>query len=189
MKKLFLSALLCTTLSGKSVVYFTPDDRPLRPLTTLLRHAQKRILVATYQFSHRVLAQQLCAAKARGCIVEVVVDGSTLAMENNVVPMLQEATIPVFVYHAPRGNNLCHHKYAVIDDEVWSGSMNWTYRGMKHNQENAIHCDEAPVTQRYAQQFALLKKRCEQLAPLHPSPTKKDMWSRLKRSVSRLLDW
>lgn len=146
--------------------------------------------MAVYQFSHRTLAQNLCAAKKRGCTVEVVVDSSTLEMENSVVTTLRDASIPVFVYHAPRGNNLCHHKYAVIDNETWSGSMNWTYRGMKYNQENAIHCDEDAVTKRYLQQFVLLKKRCELLAPLQPNEGKKKskgLWARLKRGVRDLL--
>jgi phosphatidylserine/phosphatidylglycerophosphate/cardiolipin synthase-like enzyme len=183
--------LLCSNaLHTRSTIYFTPDDKPLRPLTTLLRNAEKHILVCVYQFSHRALAQHLCAAQKRGCKVEVIVDSSTLEMKNHVVDILRNATVPVFVYHAPQGNHLCHHKYAVIDNETWTGSLNWTYRGFKNNQENAVHCDEKPIAQRYAQQFALLKKRCERLVPLRNTAgltSEKGMWERLRGAVARLL--
>ena len=171
---------IATTLSPKSTIYFTPDDKPLRPLTTLLRHARHRILVATYQFSHRALAQHLVHAHTRGCRVEVVVDVSCLEMRNSVLPTLRDAGIPVFVYHST-GRSLCHHKYAVIDDETWTGSMNWTYNGMTRNQENGVHCDEAAIATRYAQQFAVLKKRCERIAK---TP---GLWERLRRGVRELL--
>ena len=77
-------------------------------------------------------AEHLVHAHKRGCTVEVVVDVSCLEMRNSAVPTLRDAGIPVFVYHST-GRSLCHHKFAVIDDDTWTGSMNWTYNGMTRN--------------------------------------------------------
>lgn len=187
-KSLVLSLfLLCFTSTSfaKTQVYFSPDDKPLRALTTLLRTAEKRIFVAMYQFSAKPLAQLLIAAHKRNVRVEIIVDQATTELPNNCLGILKDAGIPVFI-HAPKNKTLNHHKFAVVDGCVWTGSMNWTYRGLSHNQENSLLCDESGVTARYAKQFDVLKHRCERVIPQETAPTT-GLLERLRKNIAQLL--
>jgi len=53
-----------------------------------------------------------------------------------------------------------HHKYAIIDNTVWTGSFNFT-KGGSNNQENAVIIKNSThVTEKATTNFNLLWNRC-----------------------------
>ncbi len=162
--------LLCSiagSIHAKSSVYFAPDDDPRTELIALIDDAQESILVAVYTFTEQLLAKALIRAHERGVQVEVVLDTYSESKWGKV-KMLQKAGIPVHIY-APKPRNsekyvgIMHDKYAVFDNtKVWTGSYNWTFSANFRNQENALLIEDEPkISARFAQQFEVLKERCE----------------------------
>jgi phosphatidylserine/phosphatidylglycerophosphate/cardiolipin synthase-like enzyme len=163
---LIFSTLL-TSCSATVTVYFSPDDKPEKHLLRHLSQAQTRIHAAVYSFTNAAVARALIAAHDRGVIVQVISDETCmLADAYHKAAFLREQGIELLLYpHKKSG--IMHNKFALIDDEVWTGSMNWSRSGCWRNQENCLVCDETAVLQRYEKQFKKLKQRC------FPLPRKK----------------
>lgn len=54
---------------------------------------------------------------------------------------------------------LMHNKYAIIDEQIWTGSFNWTVAADTKNQENALFIKhEAEVVARFLQNFKKLEE-------------------------------
>ncbi len=59
---------------------------------------------------------------------------------------------------------LMHNKYAVIDDQLWTGSFNWTVAANTRNQENALLISgEAELISKYLKNFEELVANSSQL--------------------------
>jgi len=143
------------TQRRSSRIFFIPDHKKelRRELASALEQAHVRVCIAMYAFTATWCWQLLAAAAARGVAVQVLleptqVDSAVLhryAYKNG---------IELRRYTAPQG--ILHHKLAIIDDEVWYGSMNWTRAGMRHNQENEARIVDAAVTARVLETFRQL---------------------------------
>jgi len=141
-------------------VYFSPDDKPEKALISTLQQAREKIWVAVYALTNKKITQALIDAHNNGVAVQVVSDQSyMLGDKYNKVEMLQENGIDLFLY-PETAPGIMHNKFAIIDEQVWTGSMNWTVSGNRRNQENCILTDQKEVVERYARQFTELKARC-----------------------------
>ncbi|MBB64575.1 MAG: hypothetical protein CMO81_05880 [Waddliaceae bacterium] len=106
------------------------EDRVLELLST----AKKTLRVAMFTWTNPKITQAVCAAKARGVDVEVLLDRqSSQKTSAKVAEALKDHGIPVFLN---RHSQLLHHKFAVIDDETLIlGSANWTRAAFEKNAE------------------------------------------------------
>jgi len=184
---LFWGVCITIIAYGKTEVHFSPDDQPTQHLIRALNTAQARILCAMYAFTNKPIAQTLLTAHRNGISVQVIVDESTLENRYNKVESLSSEHVPVFVYRHSSNRGLMHNKYAVVDNTVWTGSMNWTQAGNSRNQENLLRCDDPETVARYAQQFEILKKRCaHRISPPHTTHTVK---TRLQGILEKILGY
>jgi cardiolipin hydrolase len=174
------SGTLLRTKDGRvCTALFAPDDKWYITLLSLIEHEQEAIRIAVYLLTDGRLAEALCAAHARGVVVEIVTDPSCANDKSNKLGMLCQAGIHVYVYTpADRGimANLMHNKFALFAHSlydrpiVWTGSANVT-RSAEFHQENILIVDDADVCAQYQRQFDILKKRAETYRP--PSAHKK----------------
>jgi cardiolipin hydrolase len=83
------------------------------------------------------------------------------------VPLLQEAGIPVFVYHSTSTGliaDIMHNKFALFVNNyesrplVWTGSFNFTKSAHARNRENVTVTDDARLVKKYQKEFERLKK-------------------------------
>lgn len=163
------SFALASLAFGKSVVLFSPDDKPTKHLIQHINAAQTRIYAAVYMLTDKRIAQALIDAKNRGVDVQIVTDQATSESPYGKAGLLKENNVEtnVFFTVSPHFNNfnpLMHHKFAIIDNHVWTGSFNWTVSANSKNQENVIYTDEKEVCDKYLAQFEKLKQRCLVLA-------------------------
>ncbi len=192
MKRLFsFSCVLAVALAFSyalpiTEVLFSPDDRPKNKLLTLIASAKQKIYAAVYMFTDKDIAQALVIAKQKGVDVRVVVDPTSTVTKYAQVFMLCKNKIPVFVFDTkqhhstnPRASAfapLMHHKFAVIDGVIWTGSFNWTISANGRNQENVIIFDDKLAHQRYEQQFAVLVQRCRVLSEQNVPEKENNFW-------------
>lgn len=142
-------------------ILFSPDDSPVSKLIRAINKAKVRILVAMYMLSDKNIADALIAARNRNVHVELIVDPLSMGKYGKAQYLMQ-AGIPVYVMASPSNGfsaPLMHHKMGLIDDEVWSGSMNWTIAGNDRNQENVIITNDPGIMQRCEAQFQIVKQR------------------------------
>ncbi|MFH1461465.1 MAG: phospholipase D-like domain-containing protein [bacterium] len=154
------------SLSGKQHVLFSPDDNISEKLITTINNTKKNIYAAIYMFTDKKIALALIEAKnQRGVDVQVITDQSCLESKFGKVDMLKNGKIDIFVYknnlkNKKRASKLMHNKFAIFDNEVCTGSFNWTIQANKRNKENLIFIDDQNIYKKYCDQFELLKKKC-----------------------------
>jgi len=128
-------------VSGTVQVLFTPEDDAAGQIVQAIEHAQKQVLVQTFSFTSREIAQALISAKQRGVDVRIVTDAEQIQkMERSKVPTVAESGVPVFV---DSQHDSAHNKVMVIDagsanSVVITGSFNFTHAAQFKNAENLL---------------------------------------------------
>lgn len=162
-------SLVIIQVIGHTEVLFAPDDQPTEKLMSLIKKSHKKIYAAVYMITDKKIAQELINAKRRGVDVKVVVDASTIDSLYGKGSMLKENNIDLYVFRSKSKRQgkkefagaLMHNKFALIDDQLWTGSFNWTKRANNENQENVIVTTDKEIYAKFEQHFHILKDRCE----------------------------
>ena len=103
-----------------------------------------------------VLAVELLAACERGVDVRVIVDDEQCSMLGADAHKLLDAGVPLLIDSSPAR---MHHKFAIIDGCVLTGSFNWTKQASTTNWENVcILWDRKPLAAYSAQFLELWEK-------------------------------
>jgi phosphatidylserine/phosphatidylglycerophosphate/cardiolipin synthase-like enzyme len=128
-------------VSGTMQVLFTPEDNAADQIVQAIEHAQKQVLVQTFSFTSREIAEALISAKQRGVDVRVVTDAEQIRrMTRSKVPTIAAGGVPVFVDSL---HDSAHNKVMVIDAGsanpiVITGSFNFTHAAQFKNAENLL---------------------------------------------------
>lgn len=173
-RKILLFLLLNPVfLFSKSLVLFSPEDKITEKLIRFINESKSRIYAAVYMLTDKKIADALIKAKnERGIDVQVITDQSCLESKFNKVDFLKENGIEIFIFRSNRIKNtnklekIMHNKFALFDNNVWTGSFNWTVSANKKNQENVVCLDDENIYKKYEGQFEKLKKRCIKQKPL-----------------------
>jgi phosphatidylserine/phosphatidylglycerophosphate/cardiolipin synthase-like enzyme len=144
--------------AGWLAIYFTDPlaslygeyvSGPDKVLAGAIDSARLSVDVAAYSLNLWSIRDALISAYRRGVQVRVVMES-----DNMDVPEVQEligAGIPV---HGDQREGLMHDKFVVIDRyEVWTGSMNYTFGGAYHDNNNLVRMRSAQVAEDYTTEF------------------------------------
>ncbi|MFA6535255.1 MAG: phospholipase D-like domain-containing protein [Candidatus Babeliales bacterium] len=173
MREQFIKRLLAFSLIGlvfylslnaHSEAYFSPDDHPAERLINLINGTKRKIYGAVYMFTDALIAEALINAKKRGVDVKIIVDNATMDYEYGKGELLKENGIDVYVFaiqgkKSKFGTPLMHNKFALLDNQLWTGSFNWTKSANQKNQENVIVTTNKKVYAKFEKQFEILKGR------------------------------
>ncbi len=126
---------------GSVQVAFTPGDAAGTLVVEAIRAAKRQVLVQTYSFTHRAIADALVEAARRGVDVRVLADPQQAnILKTSLVDELAAAGVPVWLdgEHAA-----AHNKVMVIDAglpgaAVITGSFNFTHAAQYRNAENLL---------------------------------------------------
>jgi len=127
--------------SGTIQLAFTPGDDAAKLIMQALDGAKKQVLVQTYSFTSRPIAQALIAAKLRGVDVQLIADREQASkMERNRVAEIADGGVPTFL---DGEHQSAHSKVMVIDNgtanaTVITGSYNFTNAAQFKNAENLL---------------------------------------------------
>lgn len=129
------------TASGTIQLAFSPEDDTGELVVQAIHGAKKQVLVQSFSFTHRKIAQALIEAKRRGVDVQLIADGEQIRkMQRGLVPEIAAGGVPTFV---DREHDSAHNKIMVIDAgltqaAVITGSFNFTHAAQYKNAENLL---------------------------------------------------
>lgn len=139
--------------SGTVQAAFTPGDDAGKLIADIVHTAHSQILVQTFSFTHRKIAEALIAAKRRGVDVKVLADKDQIRrIPTSLISKIAAEGVPVFTdsRHAS-----AHNKIMVIDAgspeaTLITGSFNFTQAAQYRNAENVLVIrNNAPLTDLY----------------------------------------
>ncbi|MEO8991649.1 MAG: phospholipase D family protein [Nitrosospira sp.] len=132
---------LALRASGTVQVAFTPGDDAGKLIADAINSAHHQVLVQTFSFTHRKIADALIAAKRRGVDVKVIADkDQTHRIRTSLVSKIAAEGVPVFT---DSKHTSAHNKVMVIDADspdatLITGSFNFTHAAQYRNAENAL---------------------------------------------------
>ncbi len=106
------------------------------PLLEALNKAKREIAIEMYLFTHQQLAEALVDAERRGVQVRVLLEDKPYGgarTPKEIRGQLVESGVEVRL--CPPRFQFCHAKFAVIDDEAWIMTANWTKAAFTKNRE------------------------------------------------------
>ncbi len=127
--------------SGTIQVAFTPADDAGKLITDAIDRAQHQILVQTFSFTHRKIAEALIAAKRRGVDVKVIADREQAEkIPTSLIAKMAAEGVPVYM---DSSHVSAHNKVMVIDANsenatLVTGSFNFTHAAQYRNAENVL---------------------------------------------------
>jgi phosphatidylserine/phosphatidylglycerophosphate/cardiolipin synthase-like enzyme len=134
-------APLTLPATGTVQAAFTPGDDGGKLITDAIDTAQHQVLVQTFSFTHRKIADALVAAKRRGVDVKVISDKNQIQrIPTSLIWKIAAEGVPVF---ADSDHDSAHNKVIVIDagspdPTLITGSFNFTHAAQYKNAENVL---------------------------------------------------
>ena len=143
--------------------YFCPEDCQLElsssinidsglyKIIGLIRNAEESVKVASFTFTHEVIADELIKADSRGVNVTII----TEARQRNVMGS-QYQRVKDFGLNIKLDSNKynMHHKFIVIDGKiVVTGSPNFTLGGFNKNDENLLVLHDKKIADDFVKEF------------------------------------
>ena len=102
-----------------------------------------------------MLANALLAAHKRGIGVRIITDSETINDIGSDTHKMANAGIPCRTDSEKRYH--MHNKFMIIDQKfLVTGSFNWTFAAVKHNQENIVVIDGKYYISKYHDEFCKL---------------------------------
>lgn len=131
---------------GSVHVWFSPKGGCTLACVNVINKAKKTIYVQAYWFTSAPLAQALVRAKARGVVVEVILDRQNVVNFANA-DLFTHAGIPTFI---DARHVIAHNKVMIIDGTtVVTGSFNFTALAETSNAENLLVIHGQKLADRY----------------------------------------
>jgi phosphatidylserine/phosphatidylglycerophosphate/cardiolipin synthase-like enzyme len=129
------------SLQGTARVAFSPGDDAGALIVDAIAQARRQILVQSYSFTHRAIAESLVAAQKRGVDVRVIADLEQAdRVETSLTDWLAEQGVATYL---DGRHGAAHNKTMVIDAGladavVITGSFNFTHAAQYRNAENIL---------------------------------------------------
>ena len=158
--KLFLPILLLCWLPAYAYdvpvnttakVFFSPNGGCTDAIIKEIDKAKSEIMVQTYSFTSKPIAEVIVKAKKAGVAVEIVMDKSNKSAKYSAGDFTAHMGIPTYIdsEHA-----IAHNKIIIIDGEtVITGSFNFTKAAEEHNAENMIILKSKDLASVYLKNF------------------------------------
>jgi phosphatidylserine/phosphatidylglycerophosphate/cardiolipin synthase-like enzyme len=144
------SGMLRTAVGSQELeCYLLPETKALalKRLLSLIQSAKRTIHIAMFTLTHPEITAALSQAVLRGVHVHAAIDHySANGASKKSVEALRSAKASV---HLSRGSELLHHKWALIDEEIFAmGSANWTKAAFTRNEDFLLILSSLNKTQK-----------------------------------------
>ncbi len=120
---------------------FTPGDDAAGLIVRTIDAARTQVLVQTFSFTHREIAEALVRAHERGVDVQVIADREqTNSLDSKAMQRLVDGGLAVL---ADAEHAAAHNKVMIVDTHgkrpaVITGSFNFTFAAQYRNSENVL---------------------------------------------------
>jgi len=139
------------TEAPKINVCFSPEGQCEKLALFALNQAKKEILVQTYSFTSKPIANALIEASRRGVSVKVLFDRSQLKAPYSQIHNLTKAGIKTKVDYV---QGIAHNKVIIVDQsKLISGSYNFSAAANTKNSENMLFINDENLAMIYKDQW------------------------------------
>lgn len=121
-------------------------------ISSQINQAEKRISIAVAWFTNQTLFDSMLNAAQREVEIKIIIMNDILNRNEFGLDFGIIANKNAEIRFAVNNSGTMHHKFSIIDNNVISGSYNWTYHANK-NDENIIVTDDENVVNTYIKQF------------------------------------
>ena len=149
---LFLLVTPIEILAANYTTCFTPGQMCTELIVNKINNAKENIKVQAYSFTSKAIVNALVSARERGIDVFVLLDKSNVSSRYSVMNTLQQYKISLLIDSRPK---IAHNKVIIIDNEqVITGSFNFTVAAQTSNAENVIIINDKSVAKEYLANFS-----------------------------------
>ncbi|MCH2215460.1 MAG: phospholipase D-like domain-containing protein [Flavobacteriales bacterium] len=131
-------------------VYFSPGDECKNAIVHLLSSAQNRVLICVFTISDNDISDEILHCLRRGLAVKLISDNYKAFDKGSDLFELQNKGVEV---RFDKGSAHMHHKFAIIDDALLTGSYNWTRSAAERNYENIVVSNTAGLLKEFQSEF------------------------------------
>ena len=131
-------------------------DGALSRILELIGDAKISVMVASYTFSNKKIADELVKAHTLGINVTIITESRQRNVQGSQYMRLKDIGIKILL----DGNKYnMHHKFIVIDGKIIViGSPNFTLSGFDKNDENMLIIFDEKMASKYAEEFNMLRE-------------------------------
>ncbi len=142
-------------------VCFSPEGNCLPIVLNFINNAKAEILVQSYSFTSKNIANALMRAHQRGVNVKILFNRSQLTARYSQIHKLRKAGIECIIGPVP---GIAHNKIIIIDkDIVLTGSYNWTNAAENRNAENLLLIKNRPTAEIYERKWKMRYQRAKEM--------------------------
>ena len=139
------------TEAPKINVCFSPEGQCEKLALFAINQAKEEILVQTYSFTSKPIANALIEASRRGVSVRVLFDRSQLKAPYSQIHNLTKAGIKTKVDYV---QGIAHNKIIIVDQsKLITGSYNFSNAANTKNSENMLFINDKNTAQIYRKQW------------------------------------
>lgn len=143
-------------------VCFSPEGNCQPIILKLINNAKTKILVQSYSFTSKNIANALIKVHQRGVKVKLLFDRSQLTARHSQIHKMKGNGIECIVDSVP---GISHNKVIIIDkDIVLTGSYNWTNAAESRNAENLLIIKNRPTAQIYTSNWKKRYQRAKNIS-------------------------
>lgn len=144
---------------AKSDAYFSPGDECRDVIIKQINSALNRIKICVFTISDDRISQAILTSHKRGLDVRIITDNDKSLDLGSDIGRLAQSGIVVKMDATP---NHMHHKFMVVDDqELTTGSYNWTQSAARFNHENILITKEVGLVKSFLKEFEQLWNKME----------------------------
>ncbi|MBA4118854.1 MAG: phospholipase D family protein [Candidatus Puniceispirillum sp.] len=126
---------------------FTPGGQCQNKIVRAIDAAKSEILVMSYSFTARPIAEALINAQRRGIKVHVIADDGQRERERTQLSLLATQGVSITF---DKTVAISHNKVMIIDGKtVVTGSYNWTNAAQFRNAENILFIESPELAKQY----------------------------------------
>ncbi len=141
-------------------VCFSPEGNCLPIVLNFINNAKAEILVQSYSFTSKNIANALMRAHQRGVNVKILFNRSQLTARYSQIHKLRKAGIECIIGPVP---GIAHNKIMIIDkDIVLTGSYNWTNAAETRNAENLLLIKNRPTAEIYERKWKMRYQKAKE---------------------------
>ena len=133
-------------------------------LVELIRNEKEAIRICSKALTNAVVNYELCEAHQRGVSVEIIVDSSHKKEPcgTAIIEKFRENDISI---HVSSQREIMHNKFALFKSQktVWTGSANFTCRGLNKNLEVVFTCRLQKIFDVFWQNFEFIRGGSKEL--------------------------
>jgi phosphatidylserine/phosphatidylglycerophosphate/cardiolipin synthase-like enzyme len=130
--------------------YFSPGEECRQRIINTLNSAVRNIDICVFTISDDSITETIIERHGQGIPVRIISDNDKAFDRGSDLFRLRERGIEIRFDAGPAH---MHHKFAVMDETLLTGSYNWTRSAAQRNYENILVTNERGLLKEFTKEF------------------------------------